>query len=203
MNASVVLGHPLWIGPVHTEATAAYKRAREAGLTSARSLVVGTIASRKDGWMFRSTIAAKLGISIRTVQRAITQAKELGLMKVLLCKYEMQGKKRVYTETPPGLDGPIQNAWTHRWTIGWGMAGAAVKAAVDAARARWLVREAFKAAAPKVAQAEGGIDSKPRGAAARTEYQSRERVRALRAQHGDNWIEIELDRLERERKPPD
>jgi hypothetical protein len=123
----------LWLGPVHTEARAAYTRARGRGLTPLRSLIVGTVASFKDCWAFRSKIAAFVGCSVRTVQRALTQARSEGLIGVA------RGKKN---ECPPNWKSPVACGWSHRWTVGWGKAGAAVRDAVDAARARWLVRHA-------------------------------------------------------------
>jgi hypothetical protein len=185
--AEVTSLHPLWIGPVHSEAIAAYKRAREAGLSPLRALVVATIASRRDCWAFRGSIARKLGCSVRTVQRAITQAKSLGLIKTFF------GKKN---EVPPGRDRPLPCKWTHRITVGWGSAGEAVKQAVNAARASWI----FKAATPRICSSErGGVDSKaaPRSATARPEYQRRSWTSAE--------LDAELDRelRERERKPPD
>jgi hypothetical protein len=92
---------------------------------------MGHIASRRDGWFFRSTIAAAVRCSIRTVQRAITEARSLGLLGVA------RGKKG---ETPPGADGPIPCGWSHRWTIGWGRAGAEIKRLVAAARLAWITR---------------------------------------------------------------
>lgn len=133
MNAAVTSSCGLWLGPVPTEARAAYDRARSAGLTPTRALVVGTIASFKDCWAFRSRIAKRIGCSVRTVQRAITQARSEGLIGVARAK---KG------ECPPNWKKPVECGWSHRWTIGWGKAHTAVKAAVEAARARWLVRYA-------------------------------------------------------------
>ena len=158
-----------WVGPVAHEARAAFERARNAGLSSARALVIGNVASRKDCWAFRKTIAKKIGCSVRTVQRGLTQAKELGLIKTFRAK---KG------EVPPGRKEPLKCGWSHRVVVGWGQAGEAVKQAVDAARARWIV----KAATPRVSPpSRGGVDSKPRGVAARPEYQRR------------TWTSAELD----------
>lgn len=133
-----------WLGDSYYEAQAAFHRARRAGLSILRSLVVGNIASFKDCWTFRSNIASFLGISVRTVQRGITDAKAQGLIGV----GRVAGEK-AKTEIPPGKgkDGkpfrPFACGWCHRWTIGWGKAGEAVKEAVEAARARWLVKHAI------------------------------------------------------------
>ena len=128
MHAQAARG--LWLGPVHSEARSAYERARRVGLSPTRALVLGSIASRKDTWAFRKNIAAFVGCSVRTVQRAITQAKAEGLLKTFRCK-----KK----EIPPGLNKALWCGWSHRVVVGWGSAGEAVKRAVEAARARWLV----------------------------------------------------------------
>lgn len=132
----------LWLGPYVNEARAAYERARSVGLTSARALVIGCIASFKDCWAFRSKIAAKVGCSVRTVQRAITQAREEGLIGVARSKVSVVNGHKVF-EKPPNFEKPVPCGWSHRWTVGWGKAGEAVKAAVENARARWLVNHAI------------------------------------------------------------
>lgn len=124
----------LWLGPVHTEARAGYQRARTAGMSPLRSLVVGTVASFKECWTFRKNIARKVGCSVRTVQRALTQAREEGLIGCARAKKD---------EVPPNWEhGPVTCGWSHRWVIGWGKAGQAVADAVHAAKARWLVKHA-------------------------------------------------------------
>jgi hypothetical protein len=121
----------LWLGPVPSEARAIFERARNEGMTTTRALVLGNIGSHRDCWAFRSKLAAKVGCSVRTVQRAITQAASLGLIGVARAKQN---------EKPPGVDHVVPCGWSHRWVVGWGKAGAAVKVAVDAARARWTLR---------------------------------------------------------------
>jgi len=172
----------LWLGPVHVEARSAYQRARSAGLSPLRSLVIGTVASFRDCWAFRRKIAAHLGCSVRTVQRALTHGEREGLI----------GKARAkLAEKPPNMDQPIPCGWSHRWTIGWGQAGKLVQQAVDAAKARWIVRHVSQpVVVPKVASA---LDlGAPRQ---RTEHQRR------------GWTAEQLDaklaELEREHKPPD
>jgi hypothetical protein len=123
------------MGPHVSEASAAFRRGRVAGMTATRALVVGHIASHRDCWAFRRRIAERIGCSVRTVQRAITQALSLGLVGVARAKK---------TEVPPGLDRPVECGWSHRWTIGWGRAGAAVKHAIETARAKWMVRVAAR-----------------------------------------------------------
>ena len=73
---------PAWVGPDHHEARLQEALAREAGLSVGRARVIGNIGSRRDCWAFRKKLAEVVGISVRTVQRAITQAKALGLIEV-------------------------------------------------------------------------------------------------------------------------
>lgn len=123
---------PIWPGPFASEARAAYQRARSAGLSAARSLVLGCIASFKQCWSFRTTLAAHTGVSVRTVQRAITQAKSEGLLGTARAKRD---------EVPPGRKEPVSCGWSHRWIVGWGEAVGAAKAAVDRARMKRLARQ--------------------------------------------------------------
>lgn len=136
--------HSLWPGPHWHEAIAAYRRCREAGMNVSRSLVVGVIGSFKNCWMFRRQIAKRLGISVRTVARAIAQAKAEGLLRTA------RGKK---TEVPPGAPGPIVWGFTNRWLPGWGKAGAEVLAAVSTAKARFIARAGVKALVRRAAPA--------------------------------------------------
>jgi hypothetical protein len=134
MTAAVVSS--LWLGPVQSEGRAAYHRAREAGLSPMRALVLGTVGSFRDCWAFRSKIAAHVGCSVRTVARALAQARQEGLVGVARCK---QGEK------PPNWGQVVPCGWSHRWIVGWGKVGDAVKQAVNAARARWIVHAMVKA----------------------------------------------------------
>lgn len=176
----------LWLGPVHTEARSAFQRARDAGLSPLRALVIGTIASFRDCWAFRSKIAEHIGCSTRTVQRAITQAKSEGLIGVARAKQD---------EKPPNWHSVVPCGWSHRWTIGWGKAGPAAEQAVQAARARWIVRMSVEAMKPAPAPAEAS-SAAPRPAArpVRPEIQRRRWTAAE--------LEAELERLERQKQPP-
>ena len=115
----------VWPGPYPFEARQAYWRARNEGMSLARSMVVGSIASFKDAWIFRRKLARWIGCSVRTVQRAITEAKALGLVGVARAK---QG------EVPPGANTEIPCGWSHRWTIGWGKAVEIAKAEIAQTR---------------------------------------------------------------------
>lgn len=107
---------PTYLGPDLAEARAAEQRAREAGLTVLRARIVAHIASFRDGWVFRRRLAKMENCSVRTVQRAITQAREEGLIGVARAK---QGEK------PQGAAGSFACGFSHRWVIGRGLAAAA------------------------------------------------------------------------------
>lgn len=200
---------PMWPGPYPHEATSAFQRAQDAGLSAVRSLVMGVIASHKDGWIFRKTIARKLGCSVRTVQRAITQAKSQGLLNTWRAKKNETPAAIIEKECKQcGARAGVKCehkvltcGWSHRLTVGWGLAqGKAILDAVAAARAKWTLRSAVK-------QAKRGrpVEELPRGA--RGTYIFRRGERPQR-----KWTAAELtaelerrDREsgERERKPPD
>ena len=137
-----------WPGTSASEARAAYQRAREAGISAARALVIGCIASFREGWMFRKNLADHTGLSVRTVQRAITQAKDFGLIGVARAKKN---------EIPPGMDRPLPCGWSHRWVVGWGQAAAAAKTAIANCRLARIVKAAARAtvAKPKTDEAPG------------------------------------------------
>ena len=173
----------LWLGPVHSEARAAYQRARNTGLSPTRALVIGTVASFKECWTFRRNIAKQVGCSVRTVQRALTQARSEGLIGMARAKK---------TEVPPNWEhGPVTCGWSHRWVIGWGKAGQVVADAVHAAKARWLVKQAapLRTTAPA-----SYVASSPKSVAPRTEYQRRTWTAAE--------LDAELERVDRLNKPP-
>lgn len=184
----------MWLGPSAAEASSAYGRAREAGMSVLRSLVVGQIASFRQCWAFRRKLAEKVGCSVRTVQRAITQAKAEGLLGTARAKPH---------EIPPGRDaqGPVACGWSHRWIIGWGKAGTAVRDAVAAAKARWLVKVATSTEDPpgslyKSPEPAEAPRRRPSARPSRPEYQRR------------RWtpeeLELELEReAARRRGPPE
>jgi hypothetical protein len=122
----------LWLGPFSQEALSAFHRALEHGLSHGRALVVGQVASFQDCWTFRASIAKRLKISVRTVQRALTEAQDLGLIGKARCKPG---------EIPHGLQTPVECGWSHRWTVGWGQAAERAKAAIAQARLSRLVRK--------------------------------------------------------------
>lgn len=122
----------LWLGNDARGASLAEARALDAGLSSLRARIVGHIASFKDCWVFRGRIASAARCSVRTVQRAISQAKAEGLIGVARAK---RG------ECPPGARGPLPCGWSHRWIVGRGLAGDALRAAVARAKLHALTRQ--------------------------------------------------------------
>lgn len=120
-----------YLGSDWGTARVAEARAREAGLSALRAGIIGDIASFKDGWVFRSKLAAENDCSVRTVQRAITQAKNEGLIGVARAKEN---------EVPPGAAGPIPCGWSHRWTVGRELAGDELRAAIARAKLAQLTR---------------------------------------------------------------
>ena len=144
---------PAYVGPDHLEARFAEQRAQEAGLSALRSKVVGHISSFRDGWVFRKKLAAAVRCSVRTVQRAITQAREEGLLGVARAKK---------AEIPPGARKPFTCGWSHRWTVGRGMAAGAALLAITAAKVAKIARNVTKPAAKRPPETISGRSRVPR-----------------------------------------
>jgi DNA-binding Lrp family transcriptional regulator len=125
----------LWPGPYGQEAVRAFRRAIEGGMTGLRSLVVGSVASFRDCWMFQRELAKRLGCSVRTVQRGLREARQLGLIE---CHRSKQHEKA------PGLDKEVPCGWSHRWAVGWGLANEKVALAVNVARAKMAIPGLFR-----------------------------------------------------------
>jgi len=124
----------MWLGPNAHEAVSLYHRAREAGLSVLRALATANLASFKEAWAFRKTIARQVGCSVRTVARALRQAREAGLIGVARAK---RGERPKDEQGNP-IELPC--GFSHRWVIGWGEAGQRVKAAVEQARAKFMAK---------------------------------------------------------------
>ena len=170
-----------WLGPDWTEAQAAYERARALGMSKARAEAIGHVASREDCWAFASSIAARVGVHVRTIQRAFAEGKAFGLMRTARAKKH---------EIPPGASSAFACGWSHRWIIGRGLAGAAFKAAVDKARVRWLGSLVKRSTIPK----------SERALASRGAPETRRPPRGMSTRE---WIDRELAELaERTTGPP-
>jgi|WetSurMetagenome_2_1015567.scaffolds.fasta_scaffold570715_1 DNA-binding transcriptional regulator LsrR (DeoR family) len=126
----------LWPGPYAGEAVKAFHRAIESDMGSLRALVIGCVGSFRDCWVFQRQIADRLGCSVRTVQRALRQARDLGLIEC---------HRAHKNENAPGLQKPIPCGWSHRWVIGWGLVGEAVSRAINLARLNRMAPKAFRA----------------------------------------------------------
>lgn len=152
-----------------------------------RALVIGEIATYRDCWRFRKTIARVIGCCIRTVQRAITQAKELGLLGVHRAK---KGEIPPRSPDDPNAGKPIECGWSHRFTVGRGLAGRALAVAIEAARAKWITRQ--------VVRATSSVPLPKRNAPAAASSVAPSPKRRLTAEQ----IDAELARRDAERPPP-
>lgn len=81
----------------------------------------------RDPWIFQSSLAERLGCSVRTIQRWLHRFREAGLLQC------WRGKPR---EVPPGASGPIRCGFSHRALTAWHAAGAAFRKAVESIKAR-------------------------------------------------------------------
>jgi hypothetical protein len=157
-----------YLGRDYLEARAMWQRAVTEGLSIARAVVLANVASFKDCWTSRKKIAAHVGVSLRTVQRALTQGHDLGLI----------GKARAKKgETMPGAEKPQTCGFSHRWTVGRGLAVASVVSAVAAARLARIVKraaEAVRPSAPKTAEPPPQRPPRPGAGAPRRRYTAEE-----------------------------
>lgn len=180
----------LWHGSDVVEAVASYGRAIEAGFTELRARIIGSVSSWKDCWAPQSTLAEFHHCCVRTVQRALHDGRENGLIR---CAFSKEG------ERPPGADGPMNFKWSHRWTIGRGLAGKALQSAINAARAAAVICKVI----PKRTFNEPQQITK---AKPKLRNPPRELSREQRARWIEEQMELEPSALhldEREPKPPD
>lgn len=166
-------------GPNPHEARSAYIRARRAGMNSLRALVVSFCASFKDCWAFRRKIAEIIGCSVRTVQRALTQAQDLGLLR---CARAKKG------EAPPGAKRPIDCGFSHRWIMGWGEAGKNAAKRIAAAIERARMRRVLSV-----------VGDKPQAKTRRNPMEPKPQTPNQRRQWTVEELDAELARIERER----
>lgn len=94
----------------------------------------------RDPWIFQSSIAERLGCSVRTVQRWLHAFREAGLLQCF------RGKKR---EVPPGASGPIRCGFSHRVLTAWHAAKSAFRNAVEEIKARRSARLKARSARAK------------------------------------------------------
>jgi hypothetical protein len=137
-----------WFGKDDKTAARTRARARNLGATELRARILGNVSSFKDCWAPQATLAAFLQCSVRTIQRALRWGRDHGLIR---CEFGKRGEK------PPGKHGAVVSKWSHRWTVGRGLVGDALEAAINAARALAIIgktalRRTFNApqAIPKI-----------------------------------------------------
>lgn len=121
-------------GPFRSEAMAILEHCKAAGMSWMRAYAVACLASVAEKgicWKFQSSVAKFTGYSVRTVQRAVRQAKALG---VLVSRRLRRG------ERPPGARQPITCGGALRRFIAWGKP----KAQALALRAKYALREVWR-----------------------------------------------------------
>jgi hypothetical protein len=112
--SSAASSQRLWPGPLQREGVDTFREALSEGMSVARSLVLGVVASFRDCFMFQRRIAEICGCSVRTVQRALHEGRERAFIE---CHHSKPN------ETPPGLarGTRIPCGWSHRWIVGRGL----------------------------------------------------------------------------------
>jgi hypothetical protein len=90
----------------------------------------------KNPWLFQSSMAKRLGCSVRTVQRWLARYRDAGLLQCF------RSKKN---ETPPGAKGPVSCGFSNRVLTAWRAAGARFDELVSELRERRARRKALKA----------------------------------------------------------
>jgi len=119
-------------GPFRSEALAILEHCKEAGMSWKRAYVVACFASLGQiCWQFQSSVARFTGYSVRTVQRAARQAKQMG---VLVSRRLRRG------ERPPGARQPITCGGALRRFVAWGKP----KAQAMALRAKYALRDLWR-----------------------------------------------------------
>jgi hypothetical protein len=131
-------------GPYRSEALAILEHCKQAGMSWLRAYAVACLASQAEGgicWKFQSNVArfmlgrdaapAQVRGRMRTIQRAVRQAKQMG---VLVSRRLRRG------ERPPGARQPITCGGALRRFIAWGKP----KAQRLALCAKYAIREVWR-----------------------------------------------------------
>jgi Helix-turn-helix domain len=121
-------------GPFRSEALAILEHCKDAGMSWQRAYAIACLASMAEGgicWTFQSTVARFTGYSVRTIQRAVRQAKSMG---VLVSRRLRRG------ERPPRARQPITCGGALRRFIAW----AKPKAQRLALCAKYALRELWR-----------------------------------------------------------
>ena len=128
-------------GKFKDAAREAYEFARAEGMRGFGPLIHAELTSYgRDPWIFQSSIAERLGCSVRTVQRWLYAFRAAGLLQC------WRGKPK---ETPPGASGPIRCGFSHRALTAWHAAGSAFRRAVENIKAKREARILARAARPR------------------------------------------------------
>jgi hypothetical protein len=115
-------------GQFKHQAREAYAFAVGEGMRGFGPIIYAELTSYgRDPWIFQSSIAERLGCSVRTVQRWLYAFRAAGLLEC------WRGKKK---EIPPGASGPIRCGFSHRALTAWHAAGSAFRAAVERIKAK-------------------------------------------------------------------
>jgi hypothetical protein len=102
-----------------------------------RAYIIACAASQgKVCWAFQSTLAKYTGYSVRTVQRAFSQAKRLGL---IVSRRLRRG------EQPDGANGPITCGGALRRFVSWGLTARRMVGLCLKYAQRWIYRQQAQA----------------------------------------------------------
>lgn len=117
-------------GPHRGEAERIQRYCVDQGMSWKRAYAVACMASIGPiTWMFQASVAKYLNISVRTVQRAVRQAKSLGVLV---------SRRLRRNEQPQGARSPISCGGALRRFVGWGVTQARALARYARYRMRWL-----------------------------------------------------------------
>lgn len=95
----------------------------------------------KDAWVFQSSIAAKLGCHVRTVQRWLRRFRDEGLLQ---CFRSKKG------EIPPLAEHPISCGFSHRVLTAWHAAGSRFRELCEEIRLKREAKRRLRARGQKM-----------------------------------------------------
>lgn len=120
-------------GPHRREAEQIQRHCVDQGMSWKRAYAVACMASiGQICWTFQSTVHEYTGISVRTIQRAVAQAKKLGVLV---------SRRLRRNEQPPGGRGPLSCGGALRRFTAWGMSQHRMLARCAKYALRWMWRE--------------------------------------------------------------
>jgi hypothetical protein len=133
------------------EAERVFELCIAAGMTTGRAFGIAHMASWPDAWGFAKHFAKRAGTCVRTLFRALAEAKSFGFMRTARA-----GKN----EVPKGAGGPLVCGWSHRWVIGRGLTLEQRAPELHKARLRWMTHLAARKQKPR--ELVGLAERKPR-----------------------------------------